>query len=562
MRRKRKEEKSELKDEVKSTTKRKCKEKKLELKEEVKSIKRKRQEEKSTEEKLSSRSAKRKRNVIANGHKKAGIKVVKCTLNSVLQKHDGKETNSQKLRTTLIELATFMSNQRVLASMVVKHHLYTTMDQHEQLPFKVDLTYFTRALKAVNYTEFGDCVYKAQLLASRDAVFTKTTATFKTTVPGTVISQSQSYVAREMLTNFQTHISMHIVDVVNNWRNNQLRIIHQPEDMTWKEFLKAIRTGTIITAEIQQIIHKHQAFLDTLPSMVHETKSENEDGSVKYVYDYEKCLALFYTLRKDTEALADLRSDIKAFSVLPQCHVKLVSLRVDTMMLAWIYCESHPHCIKPSATKHTSDSRPTKQDLCSNPVYSAQVWGEYFDLRYIQRSLVRTKDTLKFNWSIVTNGYTVSLTYQKYSLKGITSPKTCTLSSTVKKAPRLYSEKKVRLPDINALENLNIWSIDPGVKDIIHVAHLNSSKSYRLTQSGYKDKSLMNWYAEWMKKSYSSFRTWEGSHVQDMVHQKTCCPQRVLQYAEIYGKQCEAMWGFFTRKKILKRNFLVWRRRT
>ena len=511
-----------------------------------------------------SRAPKRQRNVVANGFCKAGIKVVKCTLNSILRKDYVHAAGAQNLRQTLEELALFMSTQRVAASLVAKHHLFTHMEQKGQLDFAVDLTYFTRVFKSIRGTAFRACNYKSDLLNSAEVVCRAIGVTYESKLPGTVICQAQTYCAREMLTNFRTHLSVHLEDALNNWRNNHLRPF-QPEETKWKSYVKSVVKCELVTVETTQVMQNYDLLKSEVPLMKVEQKSEEVDGTKKFKYNYEMCLAFMWKLRQQCERLVEttpeIKDSVKMFSVMPQCQVSLSSVRLDTIMLGWIYCQDHPHCFKPTGKKHAENPEPTKVDLCTHPAYSAQVWGEYFDLGYIQRKLVRCGDRIKFNWSIVTNGYTVSVTYQKYKRSvGSTLSDTKYLLNTVTRKPRLYSEKKLKLRRATDALKLNIWAIDPGVKDIIHVVHLNSRRSYRLTQKGYLHDSLMDWYRKWMAKSYAVHRQ-THPNLKDLLHQKTSRSTRVQEYAAQYGLQFREMWAFVTRKQILKRKFTVWRRR-
>ena len=449
------------------------------------------------------------------------IRTVKCSLGKILRSTDVPGEDNV-LGSNLENILCSLNQLKVLASLVVKHHLYSLWEgqssstsSRQALPFQLNQTYFTRvfALLQDEKSQFRTKpIYETDLKRSVKVVLQQVQPKMvHCGLTKTTMTTLLSYVSRTMVTNFQVHIHTRFEQVLVCWLKNQFRSLmndNEVEDQrkSLRLYFEAFDTAPADFAFFSSYSFYKQQW-DDLQKAKEDYEEDDESFSLKIPYNVY--LQSMYQMMKDSEDLEEQcpSRPMKSISVFPQFDMKMGSILFDTRAVTLLNAQLQPNSSPPDEKEEEDggeeeDDTDQKQNLENDDISRARLiaertWNHFFDLKAIQK----LRPHWKFGWSITTNGVSVSVKMVKNIPKPVKSPLRKKSKKSLTPLPELkngFHAEKTILESYTGHADLDLktaqwFSIDPGISNIITAWNINDSQpSMMLKQGQYRHESGLN----------------------------------------------------------------------
>jgi len=210
------------------------------------------------------------------------LRTVKTSLSAHL-------VSSPAIAALLEPLLLYCNQIRVLASLIIKHHLFTILQAPpHRLTFVPDQNYvshaFTVARKSIikdTQKMLADNSYKATLTASANFVLSLfPTPTYMGPVSKSGLQQVFAWMAKQLAENLSTHLSTHSADAARNWLNNQIRAEILAQDPSkgedgLKKAIKAFKAALNLSVEEDsphELKRRYEEFDDRIIAITEKEK--------------------------------------------------------------------------------------------------------------------------------------------------------------------------------------------------------------------------------------------------------------------------------------------------
>lgn len=488
---------------------------------------------------------------------KLQLRTTKCSLTSLLaSKHPTFKNILEKIILSVNQIET-------LASLVVKHHLFQTLESENSISFEIDQNYFSKVFTYLTSKPRGTPKsYENNLKSSVQHILSKVQPDM--VFNEIALTQIFQFASITMLTNFRVHIQMHLERSFISWTKNQIRAI-----MTDQEFEnpRKYMKSYIQNLEKYDFYEAYKFYETEIGKILGDNISEdleNEEDTPSSKFQYNQGLRLMWKMRKESEQL-EMKTvrTLKAISVIPQNQMKCGSVRLDTTVMVQFYQLFHP--VKEEKTKNKKELL-----LIEN---QRRVWNEFFNMDKLEK--IRPHQA--FNWSLSTDGISVNVLFAKRILKSQSSknqkkPKTSATKKPKKHNAEEKSEKEIltNLPIGNYSETYILnqyqnWSsdihwvsIDPGVRNLLATWSVeNNTSPYNLGQSEYRQNSGLTRNCKWMKNQYQHMKDVKLSLTEN-AYRKSVIPERMDLYLDAINLNWSKIWQFQSHKKIRRMKFTQW----
>ena len=491
-------------------------------------------------------------------------RTTKCSLTSVLPQQHSEFSN-------LLENTVLLINQlETLGCWIVKHHLFTTLQNQGAISFEINQTYLWKAFRQI-LEPIKDRTHLDYVLSLNESVqFVKKTVQPSLAQPMlclTAVNQLLSYSARTVLTNFRVHVQTHLQTAFDCWIKNQIcAIMTEEEYENQSQHFKSYKDSLPKMPFFAKYeVYKTQ--IDAVLKIIEETTppSEQEADQVTNKIPYNLCFQWMWEMRRDSERL-ELHTNrpMKGISVFPQCSMTMGHIHIDTVILCHIFRKLFPKD-KTSIAKLKELENQEK------------VWGTVLDLQKIRR----LRPGWQFGWSVKTNGITASVTFVKGVPKSnLPAPKRQKkqLGAPRSKKPRISTksseqEKSVltNLPigfhyEKSILEQYRQWesnvqwiSVDPGVRNVLTCWAVGQNKSpFKLGQRQYRHESGLDTALQKSNCIRKQYAETVQPHFDAVPYIKSVNLDHIKSYLQVLGQFWLCVWQFESGKKLRRIGFTRW----
>ena len=520
----------------------------------------------------------------------------KCSLRSIL-----KNENQQLVQAHIHNLLVTVNQLRVVASLVVKHHIYSLFEADKKLDFELDQSYFSKVFTYVRSVTPRGTLHKFEKSLEESTRYVLRCLSYPYFPK--VSNQVTQYAAKTMSINIRVHIQMHMQDSFKHWTRNQIRAFMPQEQYDnqrkyMKSYLEEI-DNKLKDPEVEcklpfftQLKDYHDQIVSILYSNEAKEDKDNVDGKDKTEekeaaeekddelvdaeedeekknFDHNTCLQLMWRMKKDSEELEFLTNrKMKVIAVIPQCQMKLGAIQLDTRII-----EEFIKFLKPVEGKQTTHE------------HQRAVWGAVFDLE----KLANLRPHQEFNWSVTTDGVSVNVLFAKAVPKSTKKPRKRPKTSVTKahQAKKLQQAKKSRRKKIipktalthlpngsysesSILEKHIKWSnnirwigCDPGVRDLLSTWTVGEGVSpYVLGQPEYRHKTGLNKLHKEIKNSRRHYKVTEV--YRDLAacpHAKSVSLDHLEKYILTIKQYWSKIWNYQSVRQVRSQRFCRWIKR-
>jgi len=532
---------------------------------------------------------------------KLQFRTTKCALHSLLlTKHQQKDSTFKGF---LEKVIVAVNQIESLASLVVKHHIFKTLENlkpEDSLSFELNQSYFSKVFTYLTSKPRGEeKEYQESLCASVQHIIKHVNPTL--VHPDICLTQILQYSAKHMQTNFRVHMQMHLERSFLHWTRNQIRGIMIPTEFeNQRKYMKQYMENL----ENYRFYDTYNYYKTTIEDILTEVNSddweEKEDDEKKSSFPYNKCLQLMWNMRRESEVLElETKRSMKSISVLPQNQMKCGAIRLDTRVMIEFYrkFKTEDKTENKETEDKTEDKKKKKKEdketdgklkeekkkkkedteqsirellLVEN---QRKVWNEIFNLDKLEK----LRPHQHFNWSVVTDGIFVSVLFGKKVPKTQKTRKRPKTSATKKpKKPRKkpqngvpkeilsellignYSERSILDKFEDWTANIHWVSVDPGVRNLLSTWSIGTNTSpYNLGQREYRHNSGLNQNLVWTKKRYQSMTDVKKA-LTDNPYGKSVLAERMTKYLGVIRVFWNKIWQFQGNKKIRRMKFTQW----
>ena len=497
-------------------------------------------------------------------------RTVKCALKGLFTKDVDKQPLIQKFNQQLEQTMVMINQLRVLASFVIKHHLFTTMELHNTIPWKINQNYLsdvfrclrgkklnqktkTTVKKGVKTKQILNIPYTESLPTSvKFIIDTVNPLMAKTTMSQTALCQIIQYACRGMYANYKVHLKERVVQAFQCWTNNQIRCL-----MTEKERMAFRRYGKSYKDRIETLpfYSRYQAYNTILETLIteedDETVDEEGDEEEESKFDYSRAFEFMYRLKRDSEVLENTTQiKMKGIAVFPQNRFHLGSIRLDSFCMAAIYCslrdEKGLNCIQLSKVEN--------QDIA---------WNALFDMKAIKK--LRTN--WMFGYSINTDGVYAAVSFEKDKKVFDTTKR---FKPSIEELPNgFYKEKDIlekyannKFDILSSFDSVDWVAIDPGIKSLLTGWNMNNDEEvFTLKQKTYKHESGMNMHNKISTKRYERNMSDVKAVLDEVPYKNYVGLNRMTEYLKAIRGIWVKLWSYKSSEKIRMTSFIAWRKR-
>ena len=416
------------------------------------------------------------------------IRTVKTSLSKHLVRSSG-------TRDLLQPLLLYCNQIRVMATLVAKHHIFTTLQAPPyELSFVPNQNYFSRALTLSR----GGNERSTEKMSEADLQSLKESAEhirrlFPTPIydgPLSLTGQTGifSWYAKQLAENLSTHLTTHSGDIARNWLNNQIRseILeaspHIEEEGGLKKAIRerkaAMRVGTANPSNDPLGL----AFAD-LDNQISQMMESGKIGDKT-----RKLIAAFYSLQKEVCELDDRHSGMKLFSVMPEANIAISPITVDSTVMLELY-KAIKYGKGKKWTKGTAPDDWKEANLTN--------WDVLFNMDEVRKL---RNAPWEFSGTMTTDGVALSVRFEKQVKKAehVEDDEYVTRKVDLN-VPGLYGENCTF--EEEQLATANLVGLDPGIKSIVTAVRLSDvdsdtlrlkdgAKSIQLSQAQYSEESM------------------------------------------------------------------------
>jgi hypothetical protein len=320
------------------------------------------------------------------------------------------------------------------------------------------------------------------------------------------IRQVLAYECTDIVKNLENNISEHYVQYISKFVNAKFDVYKKREIIDKLEVSVAVKKAekkkiyrmfknvvddmlnTRNEKKSDMMFHK---FIDEFKNLITPNKKKYLKDSIVYdvcakPFDYLKCMIY---MNRCIEDIDNETGNLKLFNVIPlRTSIVPKNITLDTAALVRVFI------------------RENLNEYCTNiEANKDKVWNKYFNMKRKEF----TKNNYKFNYSIKTDGISVSLLFTKLDATG--KPVNIYKQSSTK---QVVTEKYIEdVQDFARLKDKKIITIDPGKSDIIHCISDAANDSghkikehFRYTQAQRRAETRLGKY----KKIYTKIKSESG----------------------------------------------------
>lgn len=417
-------------------------------------------------------------------------------------------------------LVTRTSQLRSLVSLVAKFHIFKVLERERSINFPIDQTYFNNLFSAIQdrnakfKARFEDSkTYRDDILEAVEHVVSVNTPTLVHCRLGkTQMFKFTGDMAARMVTNLEIHIRMRFEHSVHIWLKNQFRIL-----MTKEEYEDQRKSMTSYFEDLKNY-PEYFPFFERYEKYKQQIRTLGDPDDEKCKIDIKPYIISMWEMRRECEiAGRSSNRSMKEISVIPQASFRAVFMLVDTTALSFL-----------KAFKSSKKTRKAKEFATLEN--QEATWQYFFKMNELRKLSKRP-----FSWSISTDGVTASVRFLKFVKKYTISKKRKNgqqLPSLLRKG--FHSESTILEDFQGHEENVNFYSVDPGVRSVLTIHGIREDKCvYELKQKTYR----------------------HGMGLNDIPHRKRYVKEQVEKFGMVkFRKQQREQQKQAKRKQVSKRN--------
>lgn len=495
----------------------------------------------------SKRKTKRPRNP-KDTNQTVRLRTVKCSIGKLIH------PNQTQSRTLIDTVVCHLNELQVLASWILKHHLFSRFERGDKITWKIDQTYIGKIFrfirKPIEPNENDRSLYQSVRWVM-ERVQPKMTVS---SISDSCYSQLEGFAARRMITNFKVHIQERLEASFKIWTTNQIKAVMTPKEYeNPRRHLKRYRANLSQLSFYPRYQYWH-ALVETAETIlgVADRDHESDDEEKLPTADYNTYLYWMWSMRNECENLEiQTGRQLKAISVLPQNDLKVGHVRFDTRIMAYLY-----RCL--TGSKECIGSLESVEN-------QEQIWGYFFDMVKLRR----LRSGWLFNWSIMTDGISVCIPFGQLIPKRKTTkrkskrvkPNRSDENSPlhVSSLPSgLYGEQIILNQFQDFDHTINWVGVDPGVKSILTSwSPTYQSSPFHLGQKEYKHSlGLSNASTQRYRKRMAGV----SESLSLVPYGKTSMTNRLSLYLNRVRLYWDEIWTYQKSKGLRRQRFYQWNR--
>ena len=442
------------------------------------------------------------------------ISVVRCTLKKCV-------TSVQPTRDLFLEkveeIVTATSQMRKRVTMLAKELLLRKMEAGEDLPL-INQSFY-RSLYYAMYRRTWDRGHDD--LLDKYKVVKPTDTSLMVTV--------MDFAARRLAAEIKTHYQEHYERFYMRWRK-------------MKELGKD---------ESGNLIHRAAYHLDPSSTQV------------------EKLVQAAWEMLRDFED-----ADHRRFALFPEAKMDVSYITLDSACIAYIFKSlfpDHDYCHEKQVTLNGNDTVTRRNKLSNaNMAYEhgREIFAQLFDMKYINR--LRGKEH-QFRYTIVTDGYGVSLTFAKFveykdSKSKVGKAKAARKAAVKGKVRELkpgyaYGEKNKTLGSLDDLDGITVRAVDPGVHRSYTSVDLTTGdedvrkSAMALKSTSFRNRTGARKYGEKQKRWHEQALGKVQAEINKVPYRNSSYAARYAQYTSAIFRHWDQMWSFYSQMRRRKLRF-------